>query len=582
MKASLATILDRQILRRMAGARSFGRGEEYFASGRVVALAEHEGQVAARVWGTREYLVKLWADGDDVGYSCTCPIGADGAFCKHGVAAGLACLGDASGSGKQGRAPKPAVTMEDVRAYLERQDKETLVGLIMERAMDDDRLRERLLMKTARKGPKGLDLVTFRRAIDRAVSTGDFVDYRSAYDYARGIEEVLDSVAELLKEGYAAEVIELSEHALTVVEDAIGSVDDSDGHMGGILGRLQELHHAACKKAKPDPEELAKRLFAWEMRTEWDTFYGAAATYARVLGKKGLAAYRTLAEAEWARVPALGPGKDDADYHGGRFRITHIMETLAEQSGDVEALVAIKSRDLSHAYSYLQIAEVYKQARRFEEALEWAERGVKAFADRTDSRLREFLAEEYYRRKRHDEAMALMWAEFAESPYLGGYQKLKMHADRIARWPLWREKALAFLREALAKAKKDPPKDPWGWAPRADHSELVRIFLWEKDDEAAWREASEGGCSDDLWLELAATREKDHPEDALPVYKGQIDPTVNKKNNDAYREAVGLLRKVRDIMTRLGREAEFAGYLDRVRVAHKAKRNFMKLMEQMR
>ena len=593
MNALLARVLDRRTLRRMAGTRSFGRGEEYFASGRVGALAEHEGQLTAKVRGTREYLVKLWADGDEVGYSCTCPIGADGAFCKHGVAAGLACLGDASASGKQGRAPKPAVTMEDVRAYLENQNKDTLVRLIVEQAMNDDRLRERLLMKTARKGPKGLDLATFRRAIDRAVSTGDFVDYRSAYDYARGIEEVIDSVAELLKEGYAAEVIELTEHALAEVEDAIGSVDDSDGHMGGILGRLQELHLAACKKAKPDPEELAKRLFVWEMRTEWDTFYGSAATYARVLGKRGIAAYRTLAEAEWARVPALGPGKDDADRYGRRFRITHIMETLAQQSGDVEALVAIKSRDLSHAYSYLQIAEVYKQARRFEEALEWAEQGVKAFPDRTDSRLRDFLAEEYHRRKRHDEAMALMWAEFAESPCLADYQKLKTHADRlpaapnatqagIAGWPLWRQKALAFLREELAKAKKDPPKDRWGWAPHADRSELVRIFLWEKDDEAAWREAKEGGCSDDLWLELAARREKDHPEDALPVYEAQIDTTVNKKNNDAYREAVGLLRKVRDLMTRLGCEAEFACYLDRVRVAHKAKRNFMKLMDQMR
>jgi uncharacterized Zn finger protein len=312
-----------------------------------------------------------------------------------------------------------------------------------------------------------------------------------------------------------------------------------------------------------------------------------------VLGKKGLAIYRTLAEAEWARAPALGPGKNDADHYGRRFRITHIMETLAQQSGDIEALVAIKSRELSHAYSYLEIAEVYKQARRFDQALEWAERGVKAFPDRTDSRLRDFLAEEYHRRKRHDEAMTLMWAEFAESPRLEGYQKLKIHADRlpaarnaaqagIAQWPLWREKALAFLREKLAEARKDPPKDRWGWAPQAGHSELVRIYLWEKDDEAAWCEAKEGGCSNDLWMRVAGMREKDHPEDALPIYQSQIDPTVNQKNNQAYREAVSLLRKVRELMRRLGREAEFDRYVETVRIAHKAKRNFMKLIEQMK
>lgn len=92
------------------------------------------------------------------------------------------------------------------------------------------------------------------------------------------------------------------------------------------------------------------------------------------------------------------------------------MEALAEESGDVEALVTIKKRDLSHAYSYLQIAEVYKKAGDYDKALEWAERGVKAFSQRTDSRLRDFLANEYHRRGRHEEAMSLMWAEFPLTP----------------------------------------------------------------------------------------------------------------------------------------------------------------------
>ena len=181
------------------------------------------------------------------------------------------------------------------------------VHLLVERAVEDDRLRQRLLMKAARKAPKGLDLA-------------------------------------------------LMEHALATVEEAMGSVDDSDGHMSGIRQRLQEIHRAACKKAKPDPGTLAKRLFEWELRTEWDTFFDAAEKYAGVLGKQGLAVYRKLAEAEWASVPALEPGRDDPERYRKRFRITHIMETLARRSGDVEAVVAVKKRDLSSAYAYLQIA----------------------------------------------------------------------------------------------------------------------------------------------------------------------------------------------------------------------------------
>jgi uncharacterized Zn finger protein len=107
----------------------------------------------------------------------------------------------------------------------------------------------------------------------------------------------------------------------------------------------------------------------------------------------------------------------------------------------------------------------------------------------------------------------------------------------------------------------------------------VRVFLWEKDVEAAWREAQEGGCANDLWMALAAKREKDHPEDVLPIYQRQVESTLDQKNNEAYRAAIGLLRKVRGLMVRLKREADFALYLESVRAAHKPKRNFMKLLE---
>jgi uncharacterized Zn finger protein len=163
-----------------------------------------------------------------------------------------------------------------------------------------------------------------------------------------------------------------------------------------------------------------------------------------------------------------------------------------------------------------------------------------------------------------------LWVEY---PHLTNYQKLKQHADRINQWPAWREKSLALLRENLAD-----PGSRRGWGRFADHSELVRIFLWEGEDEAAWQEATEGGCSNELWLELAATREKRYPADALPVYQNLIEPNLQR---GTYEEAVKLLRKIRNLMTRLGREQQFAGYLESVRKANRRKRNFMKLLDRL-
>jgi uncharacterized Zn finger protein len=193
----------------------------------------------------------------------------------------------------------------------------------------------------------------------------------------------------------------------------------------------------------------------------------------------------------------------------------------------------------------------------------------------------DFLADEYHRRRRHDEAMALIWREFVEEPSLHAYQHLKDHAGRAKQWPAWRDKALAHIRRQLAREKTDSAKPRYGWQRPADGSLLVEIFLWEKDLEAAWQEAQAGGCHESLWMQLARIRQKEHPADAVAIYRRQIDPIANLKNNDAYREATDLVRKIRDLMKRLGQEGEFAEYLAAIRKAHKPKRNFMAMLDRL-
>ena len=179
--SSLAPLLDRRTLRRMAGPRSFERGEDYFANGQVGSLVDNEGTVAAKVRGTQPYRVKLWVEGSELEYSCTCPVGNDGAFCKHCVAVGLAWVEQGKVADTKGRKrPKATLTTDDVRVHLEEQSKDALVDILMEHAVGDDRLRQRLLMKAARRAPRRVGLATYRQAIDEAVDVGGFVDYRGA------------------------------------------------------------------------------------------------------------------------------------------------------------------------------------------------------------------------------------------------------------------------------------------------------------------------------------------------------------------------------------------------------------------
>jgi len=585
MPQSALNNLSAREIRQLAGERFFSRGEKYFDEGRVHGLTEYRGQVAAKVAGTENYRVKLWTDRGRLGYSCSCPVGDDGEFCKHCVAVALTWIEESGGKGKRAKSKKSVVTLEDVRAFLEQQDKGKLVEMLLNEALESDSLRERLFLETARMNPEQIDLATYHRSIKNATRANDYVDYYSAGGYARGVHRVLESVAALLNDGHAVEVIELTEYALSEIEKSLGYIDDSDGHMGGCINELQELHHRACLKAKPDTVTLARRLFEWEMRSEWEFFGGVVVAYADVLGETGLTEYRRLAEAEWSRVPALGPGEDDSESYGRRFRITSLMESLARQSGDVEALVEIKRRNLAHPYSYLQIAEIYREAGKPDDALKWAEQGWKTFSTKRDWRLGEFLADEYHRRGRHNEAIQLIWEQFAESARLENYQKLQAHARKAGRssWTQWRERALTCIREAVAERKKQKGRQNtyWQWQ-ETDHSELVRVFLWEKRYDEAWQEALAGGCTSDLWMKLAAMREQDHPQDALSIYRERIAPLVEMTNNASYEQAVELLHKIRKLLARLGRETEFDDYLVALRVEFKRKRNFIKLLDAIR
>ncbi len=588
-RKSLSATLTRERLRALAGDRAFERGERYARDGRVGDVAEDGGHVTAWVAGTERYRSDLRVVGSKLTCACTCPVGADGACCKHCVAVGLqwieaqsrtvAAPQRASNStavrAKRAAAIRP-LTMKDVRAHLATLPADMMIEIVMTQAMADERLRQRLLLDAAKATGSGVKVQTYRKAIIAAIGSGEFIHYGEAGGYFAQIHDVISSIDEIAREDPAT-VIELVEHALTLLEHAMGHIDDSDGNAGEVLARLHTLHLAACRRARPEPEALAQRLFEWELRSEWEVFFGGVARYADVLGTAGMARYRALADSEWRKQPVLGAGQQSRAFSGARFRIASIMETLARLSGDVDAIAEVKARDLSSAYSYLTIAELYLEAGRKDDALDWAERGVTAFPDNTDSRLREFLAIQYQRTQRVADALSMLWMNFADRPILPHYVALHTVAEPAGVWPAWRERAVNEVRRRIVKRAATTTRTLTSRA--ADGSLLVEILLWEGDADGAWIAATESGCSDQLWLQLAKRREKGHPNDAVAVYQAAVERTVSRANNEAYREAVATLRVIARLMKQSTVAGGLTGYVGTLRSRHKAKRNFMKLLD---
>ncbi len=243
----LSKLITRSTLDDLAGGTAFLRGEEYLSVGAVGRLRATDDKITAKVEGTATYQVELWVDHGELVCDCTCPRAADRYFCKHCVAVGLAWIADHASdedakekSGKSKGKTKPCDPWRDIKDFLGTQPPETLVELLLDAAQRDDRLYQLLLLK-AEQNVGGCNVVkAFRRAIDEASSIHGFIDWRNVGTFAGNIDQVAESMAELLKSDTAPMLVELAEYAIERVEHALEQV------VPMIVGKTKNSAYYEC------------------------------------------------------------------------------------------------------------------------------------------------------------------------------------------------------------------------------------------------------------------------------------------------------------------------------------------------
>lgn len=566
-------------LRKLAGEAAFARGKKYHEDGQVADVTDTENGFTAVVTGSKPYRMRVDHREDRVNFQCTCPVGDSGEFCKHLVAASLAWL-DAKGGVKQ---PSP---FHAVREWLDGQDAEVLAELLFEQALHDKSLLRRLGLKAARSST-GATIGGLRKLFDQAVSIRDFVPYEESHDLAYGLLGVIEDFEAAISKD-AAGVIELCEHALQRVKHAIEHVDDSDGELTTVMGRIQEIHVRACAAAKPEPKQLARKLFNLELASEYGEFSDALETYAEALGAKGATEYERLAREAWNKLPALAPDTDSRSdrmridlyapegHEADRHTLTRIVEGIALRKGSLDALVEVFSKDLSDPHAFVKIIRACREHGRFDQALEWARKGAEAFKNERPTMLDGVLADELRRAGKHREATDIIWRMFTDRPSKAAFEQLQAFAGPLNDWDYWRDKAVGHLRKMLAKEN--------GWAAMETRTLLVEIYLAENNVEAALAE-SEQACRWETLQKLAETCTKERPEEALKLYTRLVpeilNSTINAYNtpNHRYEQATGLMLAAAKIFKRLNRADEFTAWLNVIRTKYKPKRNLMKLLD---
>lgn len=142
-----------------------------------------------------------------------------------------------------------------------------------------------------------------------------------------------------------------------------------------------------------------------------------------------------------------------------------------------------------------------------------------------------------------------------------------------------RERAIEHLW-SLVKKEESATTEGRGLWQTPTRTELVMLFLAERENENAWNAFKGGPVKTEVWGAMAAIRGKTHPQEAIALYHRLLPIAAENGTRGArYGEAFSVVRAIKHLRAESNDEGTFADELASIRQTFRAKRNFIKLLE---
>ena len=166
-------------------------------------------------------------------------------------------------------------------------------------------------------------------------SARSFIDWQKRPDFVRDLNLTRTMIADRLAETRPDLALDLMWRFMALAEPTLNRVDDSSGSVGEVFRAACDDLGSLATRAKPDPKQLAERVFAAVTKNEYGEFDRLVSTIFPALGEVGVAALRTRLAAELSSRPA----KDGYDSQAAAIR--RALQDLADGEGDVDAYIAL-------------------------------------------------------------------------------------------------------------------------------------------------------------------------------------------------------------------------------------------------
>lgn len=242
----MAVVISPDALRSLGSDQSYERGLKYANEGRVGTVSQQGQTVRATVAGREPYGVRLVLDGNALTGNCTCPMGAEGEFCKHCVA--LAIVWSAHGSEHRIEVPAEPehADVEEAARTLSRDD---LVDLVVGQAERSPGVAAELLARAGMMRDPDDSTVEATRARVAAVLSDEGA---ASWDVYYEVEALVEELAHLVHTACSDAVVSLVEEAtdrwaaIGFLEHDVPETQDLEVWLTEIL---QEARHLVSVRA---------------------------------------------------------------------------------------------------------------------------------------------------------------------------------------------------------------------------------------------------------------------------------------------------------------------------------------------
>ncbi|MEQ8844177.1 MAG: hypothetical protein RIB58_04920 [Phycisphaerales bacterium] len=508
------------------------------------------------------------------------------------------------------------ISDHDIRSHLASKSPDELANLVMQVCDRDPEVRKALVDECALAGGRYNELLAEARSEMRSLTAEEA--WQNAWtgaghlpDYSR-LEKRLRT---LLDHGHADAIVQLGEELMQRGTDQIEQSHD-EGETARAIGDCMEIvYEALLQSSRSDADKI---IYAIDKVLADE--YGICDGFAGVSGRRWKKAiWSAVADRLRERLGDQGAASDERDEWIRQYRRERLSDWVitaldkAGRAGEATELCVAESRASN---SFPRAVRRLIDAGQDDHAAELAMEGLDATEPRYAGVVRELqdLLCEIAVSKRDWMLPASVAADrFFRRPGVDSYRELLQAAEKTGHIQIVRNAALAFLERGqrpdvhpnggASKRAAPPwplPEPPQPDAQRAEgRSErgaphfdvLIDLAIDEKrpDDVLMWfdkRDADSPSIGRRRYrhahrdyARVAKAVEGAHPDRAIEIYVSLANAIAAETNTKTYPEAGALLKRVKSLLKKSGREQDWPTILGDFRTENRRKRRLMEVLD---